>query len=124
MMSLDSRILVAEDDSTTRMLLVEVLRDAGYSDVVEAGDGEEACHLLYYPDNVTLFITDINMPHVNGIEVATRAKTQHPDVNIIFISALPEKSIHLPFSYSFLQKPFKVSQLFTAVGDTRPTIAA
>jgi CheY-like chemotaxis protein len=78
MMSLDSRILVAEDDSTTRMLLVEVMRDAGYSDFVEAGNGEEACHLLDHLDKVVLLVTDINMPHVDGIEVAIMGKVAAP----------------------------------------------
>ncbi len=124
MLSFNSRILVAEDDDTIRMLVVEVLHDAGYSDVMEASDGEEACHLLDCPDGVVLIVTDINMPHASGIDIAKWGKSHHPNVRLLFMSADPGQLRSLPFPYRFLQKPFTIRQLVTAVEETRPSYAA
>jgi len=118
MMSFGCRILVAEDDSILRTVVVEVLHDAGYSDILEAGDGDTACRLLKSPDHIHLILTDVNMPGAGGIEVAKWAKVHHPDAKLIFITANPDQLHTLPFAYRCLEKPFTMGQLVDLVEET------
>jgi response regulator NasT len=63
--------VVAEDEALIRLDIVEMLKEAGYEVVGEAGDGEEACRLAesLKPDLVVL---DIKMPVLDGISAAER----------------------------------------------------
>lgn len=64
-------VLVAEDEALIRLDVVEMLREAGYQVVAEAGDGEEAVRLAeqHRPDIVVM---DIKMPVLDGISAAER----------------------------------------------------
>ncbi|MBI4942204.1 MAG: response regulator [Actinobacteria bacterium] len=65
------RVVVAEDEALIRLDIVEMLREAGYDVVGEAGDGEEAVRLAeeHRPD---LVVMDIKMPVLDGISAAER----------------------------------------------------
>jgi DNA-binding NarL/FixJ family response regulator len=80
------RILLAEDHALVRAGFHALLQNLpGVEVVAEAGDGEEALHLIesHRPDIVLL---DITMPRMSGIEVATRATKQFPHVRVIMLS--------------------------------------
>ncbi len=66
-----ARVLVAEDESLIRLDLVEMLGEAGYEIVGEAGDGERAVELAseLHPD---LIVMDIKMPKLDGISAAEK----------------------------------------------------
>lgn len=92
------KILVVEDDHTMRITLSELLRLEGYS-VVSARDGDEGYlqAMAHQPD---LVITDLNMPIVDGMELAgllRRQRGKMAGIPIIGLSAslpdynLPEK---------------------------------
>jgi response regulator NasT len=63
------RVVVAEDEALIRLDLVEMLRDAGYDVVGEAGDGARAVELAtdLRPDLVVL---DVKMPVLDGLSAA------------------------------------------------------
>jgi response regulator NasT len=63
------RVVVAEDEALIRLDLVEMLRDAGYDVVGEAGDGAKAVELAteLRPDLVVL---DVKMPVLDGLSAA------------------------------------------------------
>ena len=67
------RILVAEDDPTTRTMLVGVLKKWGY-DVVMVQDGQAAWELLQQPDAPRLVLLDWLMPGMDGLEVIRRVR--------------------------------------------------
>lgn len=62
------RILVTDDSSTMRSLLIATIESCGDYEVVEASSGFEALRLLPR-EQVDLIITDINMPDINGLEL-------------------------------------------------------
>ena len=86
------RILVVDDDSLTRFLLLHMLEDAGYTDCFEADCGREAIQLAekIKPDVVLL---DVFMPDMDGYEVAPVLKKMSGDIYlpIIFITALDDQ---------------------------------
>ncbi|MBL8167123.1 MAG: response regulator [Acidobacteria bacterium] len=89
-------ILVVEDDQNIRVTLTELLRLQGF-DVITARDGDEGFSqaIQHQPD---LVITDLNMPILDGVELARlirREDGQLGNVPIIALSANLE-AFHLP----------------------------
>jgi two-component system, chemotaxis family, chemotaxis protein CheY len=68
-----SRVLAVDDSVTMRQMVSYCLREAGY-EVVEAVDGADALAKLQ-ANKVDLVITDLYMPHVDGIELIKRVRT-------------------------------------------------
>jgi len=68
------KILIVEDDSTSRLILRSVLNKCGY-EVVEAVDGEEAWDVLRGPDAPRLVIVDWIMPGMDGLELVRRVRS-------------------------------------------------
>ncbi len=67
------RILIAEDDSTSRTMLVGVLKRNGH-DVQETVNGVEAWEILREPSAPKLAILDWMMPEMDGLEVVRRVR--------------------------------------------------
>ena len=86
------RILIDEDDPTSRRVLETVLRKQGH-EIVAASDGNEAWQLLQAPDAPRLVILDWMMPGLDGPELCRRLRvreSQNP-VYIILLTALIRK---------------------------------
>lgn len=66
------RILVTDDDPTSRRLLVRTLTKSGY-DCAEAADGTQALELLH-ANTPSLLLLDFDMPGMNGAEVLKRLR--------------------------------------------------
>jgi heterodisulfide reductase subunit A len=78
------RIVVADDEEIVLSLLRDTLEDEGHA-IEVAANGPEALKLIEAspPD---LIITDIRMPHMDGIELASRARQLCPDLVVIFMT--------------------------------------
>ena len=110
------RILVAEDDGTSRAVLVAALEINGH-DVVEAEDGFQAWDILQKPDAPRLVILDWVMPEFDGLEVLRRVRereTNRPPY-IIMVTGKGEKSDVITGLKSgaddYITKPFDRGEL-------------
>ena len=86
------RVLIAEDDLTSRILLTKVLQKWGY-DVIVTLNGAEAWEILQTADSPRIAILDWMMPEMDGIEVCRRVRaldTRQPPY-LILLTALGEK---------------------------------
>ncbi len=79
-----TQVLIVEDDTTARMLLEDVLTDAGYH-VTAAPDGETAIALLRQHEFIVV-LTDIRMRSVDGIQVLSAAKQQERAPSVILLT--------------------------------------
>ena len=79
------RVLVVDDDTTVREVVVSYLRAAGH-DVDEAGDGESALAAMR-AHAADLVVLDLMMPGIDGLEVCRRLRSSS-DVPIIMLTAL------------------------------------
>ncbi len=112
-----SRVLVVDDDSTVREVVVSYLRAERY-DVAEAADGETALAAVgrERPDLVVL---DLMLPGVDGFEVCKRLRAQG-DMPVIMLTALGRESdrvVGLELGADdYLTKPFSPRELVLRVG--------
>jgi CheY-like chemotaxis protein len=108
------RILVAEDEFLIRMVLAEMLGDAGF-EVIQASSGEEAVGLLRSGEPPALILTDVNMPGaLSGIDLVRQARAAAPEVQVIFTTgrgdALAEYG-PLGANDRLVQKPYSPTEL-------------
>lgn len=110
MPSLVPPLLVVEDDAIVRMLTVEVLEALGYA-VVEAKDAESALRILQRPEQtLTLMMTDIGLPDMDGKALAIKAREVRPLLPILFASGFGE-NVQVPEGMHLIAKPFSIDQL-------------
>ena len=80
------RLLVAEDQSMLRDALCQpLLLQEDVEEVLQAGDGQEAIHLLE-TQPVDIAIVDIEMPIKTGLEVLEWAKSQQPQLKAVIVT--------------------------------------
>lgn len=105
-----STILVVEDDSIVRMLIVDVLEELEYQ-VLEAADGGEALAFLQDAGKtIDLMMTDKGLPDMDGLQLAKKAAELRPALPILFASGYAE-NIHVPAGMHLIGKPFSIDQL-------------
>ena len=114
-------VLVIDDEPTIRMLVAEILGDAGYS-VIEAPDGPTGLRLLESNARIDLLITDVGLPGgMNGRQVADAARKSRPRLKILFITGYAENAVigqgRLESGMFLLTKPFQVDVLAARVRD-------
>jgi CheY-like chemotaxis protein len=107
-------VLLVDDEPAFRTLLAATLTQDGFH-VIEAGDGEEAVAAIQRIKRVDLVVTDIRMPHVDGITLAQAVRRAQPGVPVLFITGYPA-DVATPVPNSFmLSKPFLRDELMQAV---------
>lgn len=116
--NMSKTVLVVDDSGTFRQVVNMALTKAGYT-VIEAVDGRDACTKLAAP-KLDLIICDINMPHMDGIEFARRAKASaHKFTPILMITTESRSEIKAEGRAAgvrgWIVKPFQPSQLIEAV---------
>ncbi|MFQ3573143.1 MAG: response regulator [Thermodesulfovibrionales bacterium] len=82
------KILVVDDDKTTRKLLSLYLKSKGH-EVVTAENGLEALEKLG-TENVNLVVTDMNMPYMDGIELVKNIRSEETVSHIPIIMVTTE----------------------------------
>jgi two-component system cell cycle sensor histidine kinase/response regulator CckA len=115
-------ILLVEDEEGLRSLNARGLRSRGYS-VIEASNGVEAMEALEQESGtVDLVVSDVVMPEMDGPTLLKAMRDRNPDIKVIFVSGYAEdafeKSLPENQQFSFLPKPFTLSQLVAAVKET------
>ncbi len=83
-----AKILIVDDNEASRYSLEKILSYSGY-EIISAGNGRDALQ-RFHKDKPDLLITDMDMPLMNGFELAIeiRRDTEFSHIPIIFISAM------------------------------------
>jgi CheY-like chemotaxis protein len=85
-------VVVIDDDVTVRMLIVEVLEEAGYV-VIQAADGPTGLKILQSDARIDLLVTDVGLPGgMNGRQLADTARTARPDLKVLFVTGFAENA--------------------------------
>jgi PAS domain S-box-containing protein len=108
-------VLVIDDEPTVRMLIVEVLKENGYS-AIEAADGPSGLRILQSDTRVDLLISDVGLPGgLNGRQIADAARQTRPNLKVLFITGYAENAAvgngHLDPGMEIITKPFAIATL-------------
>ncbi len=115
-------ILLVEDDSMLRKLFSKILNSRGYKVDVASG-GTDALRMVndggLVPD---LLLTDVVMPGISGIELASRIRERLPDLRVLFMSGYIDAFVAshglLDASVPFIHKPMSPDALIRKVQET------
>ena len=106
------RVLVVDDSSTTRALIVATIEEMDDFETIEAPNGFEALKRLPQ-QRFDLIVTDINMPDINGLEIVHFVKhhPQYQSIPMIIVSTEGseddvKKGLELGAS-AYVKKPFE-----------------
>lgn len=126
-----TRILILDDMLTIRKIVSKSLRDMGFTNVVEAADGQEGWVKMteaVFP--YELVISDWNMPNMPGIELLKKARSDERYAKVPFILLTAEaeaqqitEAIQLGVS-NYIIKPFTVETLRQKLEQTYKKISA
>jgi two-component system chemotaxis response regulator CheY len=108
------KILLCDDSMLVRKKLKDALTMAGFTDLLEAADGEEAVALCL-KENPDLVLLDITMPKKDGLEALQEIKQNNPSIHVVIASSVGTqgnlmKAIKLG-AENFLQKPVQLNAI-------------
>jgi PAS domain S-box-containing protein len=114
-------ILVIDDEPIVRMLIVDVVEEAGYTPL-EASDGPSGLEILNSGARIDLMITDVGLPGgMNGRQVADAARLSRPGLKVLFVTGYAENAAvgngHLEGGMDVITKPFVVSELADKIAE-------
>jgi PAS domain S-box-containing protein len=111
-------VLVVEDEFVVRELIVEVLKELGYS-TLEADDGPAALKILDSKQRIDLVISDIGLPGLNGRQIVDAARETRPKLKVLFMTGYAENAAiaagFLEPGMSMITKPFAMETLATRI---------
>ena len=115
-------ILVVEDEIAILDLTSKILEKMGYS-VISANTPTQAINLArQHADKISLLLTDIIMPDMNGIDLVGYIKSFLPNLKYLFMSGYTANIIDykngLDIEKNFIQKPFSLKDLTVKVRKT------
>jgi|CXWL01.1.fsa_nt_gi DNA-binding NtrC family response regulator len=112
-------VLVIDDDAQIRQAVRLTLTKNGY-EIVEAGTGHEAIHLLQQSaSQITVVLCDLEMPNGSGSEVLKYLTTTHPLIPIIIMTGAPDavvaEALATHQQHAYLMKPVPPQELLKQV---------
>ena len=109
------RVLLVEDDSLIQVIAADFLHNEGF-EVTVAQTGDEAAGLLDAEHGLDILFTDVRMPGtLDGIDLARRARRQHPALPLLIVSGyaalLTTRLSVLDPAAAFLGKPYRLREI-------------
>jgi len=106
-------VLVVDDDADVLDVVTSMLQELG-CEVVSAQSGAQALEKLAQNERISILITDINMPGMDGHELAERARRARPGLRILQLSGREPRRGGLPM----IRKPFSLEDLANTMKHT------
>jgi DNA-binding NtrC family response regulator len=104
-------ILLFDNDSQVTGVVCGRLADQGYNILVASSGAEAVKKSHEYEGDISLLLSDFQMPVMSGIELATILTEQRPKLKVLMMSGFPEGMPVLYAGWHFLASPFIGSQL-------------
>jgi len=110
-----AKILVTDDSTFMRQLLISILKRAGHNDIIEAKNGVEALDICK-KEKPDLLLLDIIMPEMDGIEVL---KNLSPSQKVVMVTAIGQDAVLKEATAlgakGYIIKPFDSKQIIAEV---------
>lgn len=115
---LSSKILIVDDQEFNLLLLEQILRDAGYTDIASTINPHDVC-TMHAQHHYDLILLDLLMPRMNGFEVMEGLKKIEIGsyLPVLVITAQPEEKLRAlaAGAKDFITKPFDVTEVVTRI---------
>jgi CheY-like chemotaxis protein len=120
----DAQILIVDDEPAVRRLAGRMLGQLGFT-AVEAADGAQAVEALWrQPERFALVLLDLTIPGLDVEEFLAKIERDGLPVPVVICSGYGAQDVEARFSgravAGFLQKPFGLENLRTALRDALP----
>jgi DNA-binding NtrC family response regulator len=113
-------ILIVDDEEEMRVSYEKLLTRAGYL-VQSASNGREALALLKENHNFALLISDLKMPEMDGMDLLSAVKKEHPYLPVIMVTGFGTLDLGIEAvkhgAFDFLEKPFTKDKLLKSIKD-------
>jgi two-component system cell cycle response regulator CpdR len=106
-------VLIVDDDPGVLDVIASMLEDIGCN-VITANSGAEALDRLRRVEEISILITDINMPGMDGHELAERATRLRPALKVLQLSGRERRRDAFPM----IRKPFSEDELVRVMQQT------
>jgi CheY-like chemotaxis protein len=110
----DEVVLVVEDDSVVRHIVIAVLQQLAYP-ALEAADGQSGLALLHSDEPIDLLVSDIGLPDINGRLLADAARETRPALKVLLMTGYASEAAaaggFLAPGMALIIKPFTVEVL-------------
>jgi two-component system chemotaxis response regulator CheY len=110
--------MIVDDAAFMRMMIKENLKKVGFSDFIEAGNGEEAV-TLFTETQPDLVLLDITMPVKDGLSALQEIRKKDSEAKVVMCSAMGQESMVIEAvrhgALDFIVKPFKPERLVQTV---------
>lgn len=107
-------ILVVEDNADVRVVTKEYLTHLGYR-VLDASSATEALRLIEQHEDISLLLTDVVLPEINGRLLAEEARRRRPGLKVVFTSGYTHNAIvhhgRIDPGVHFIGKPLRLDNL-------------
>jgi two-component system response regulator AtoC len=112
-----NHILVADDEPSMRLNIIELLEPEGYT-ILQASNGSEAIQLAL-EHNPLVILMDIKMPELSGLQALKTIKKKAPQIPVIVFTAFGtnEKPIEAmkAGAFDYIEKPFDIDDFLSTV---------
>ncbi|NLW92270.1 MAG: response regulator transcription factor [Syntrophomonadaceae bacterium] len=110
---MDLKVLIVDDEPANGLFLHTIIEQvAGVKVVAVCTSGREALDMvkIHHPQVVFL---DVDMPEMNGLELACTLTERHPDIYIVFATAYPDYALQAfeLYSFDYILKPFNEERI-------------
>ena len=113
-------LLVVEDDPAVRMIVLDELKELGYT-TLEAIDGPTAIPILQSSQKIDLLISDVGLPGMNGRQIAEIGRQKRPALPVLFMTGYAQnaaaRSEFLAPGMEMISKPFSMDEMAAKIRD-------
>jgi two-component system chemotaxis response regulator CheY len=116
------KTLLVDDSATMRKILINILATAGYEDVIQVSDGQQAVDAVIQQGDIELVLMDWNMPNMLGIDALKMIRAAGKTVPVIMVTTEAEKTRVLEAlkagANNYIIKPFKPETIIAKIQET------
>ena len=115
---MSKKIMLVDDAAFMRMMIKNTLQQNGFTDIVEADNGEKAIS-VYNAEKPDLILMGITMPVMDGLESLKKLKEINSDVKVVMCSAMGQEAMVVEAlklgAKDFIVKPFKPDRIMKTI---------
>ncbi len=115
--NMQHKILIVDDEKPVRDSMVLALSKAYKT--FQAANGREALEIMNMNSDISVVVSDLQMPEVNGLELLDKIRTENKNVPVIFVTAsapVESKSYAAQIgAFEYMTKPLDLKQLETVI---------